>query len=57
MSEWIYFIHPPRDDFATTTTDEEKAVRAVQFARLRAMPAAGTLILRPSRISPLRGRE
>ncbi len=21
MSEWIYFIHPPRDDFAATMTD------------------------------------
>jgi uncharacterized protein YciI len=22
MSEWIYFIHPPRDDFAATMTEE-----------------------------------
>jgi hypothetical protein len=24
MAEWIYFIHPPRDNFAVTMTDEEK---------------------------------
>jgi len=24
MSQWIYFIHPPRDDFAATMTDAEK---------------------------------
>ena len=23
MSEWIYFIHPPREDFAATMTDED----------------------------------
>ena len=28
MAEWIYFIHPPRDDFAATMTDEERAVWA-----------------------------
>ena len=24
MSEWIYFLHPPRDDFAATMTEEEE---------------------------------
>ena len=23
MAEWIYFIHPPRENFAATMTDEE----------------------------------
>jgi uncharacterized protein YciI len=45
MAEWIYFIHPPRDDFAATMTDEEKAVWAVHFERFERLLAEGTIIL------------
>jgi uncharacterized protein YciI len=45
VSEWIYFIHPPRDDFAATMTDEERAVWAVHFERFERALADGTLIL------------
>jgi uncharacterized protein YciI len=45
MSEWIYFIHPPRDDFAATMTDEERAVWSVHFERFERMLADGSLIL------------
>ncbi len=45
MPEWIYFIHPPREDFAETMTDEERAVWAEHFERLRRLTAAGTMIL------------
>lgn len=45
MSEWIYFIHPPRDDFAATMTDEERAVWGIHFERLKRMLAEGTIIL------------
>ncbi len=45
MSEWIYFIHPLRDDFAATMTDEERAVWSVHFERFERMLAEGTLIL------------
>jgi uncharacterized protein YciI len=45
MSEWIYFIHPPREDFAETMTDEERAVWAEHFERLKRLTAAGTMIL------------
>ena len=45
MSEWIYFIHPPRDDFAATMTDEERAVWAVHFERLQRLLSEGTLIM------------
>jgi uncharacterized protein YciI len=45
MSEWIYFIHPPRDNFAATMTDEEKAVWATHFERLKRLLAEGTLIM------------
>jgi len=31
MAEWIYFIHPPRENFAATMTDEEQAVWSVHF--------------------------
>jgi hypothetical protein len=33
MAEWIYFIHPPREDFAATMTDEEDAVWRVHRDR------------------------
>jgi uncharacterized protein YciI len=45
MPEWIYFIHPPRDDFAATMTDAEQAVWAEHFARLQRLLADGQLIL------------
>ena len=45
MSEWIYFIHPPRDDFAATMTDEERAVWSVHFERFERMLADGSLVL------------
>jgi uncharacterized protein YciI len=45
MAEWIYFIHPPRDDFAATMTDEEGSVWAEHFARLQQLLADGVLIM------------
>ena len=45
MAEWIYFIHPPRDDFAATMTDEEKAVWSRHFERFERMLGDGSLIL------------
>jgi uncharacterized protein YciI len=45
VAEWIYFIHPPRDDFAATMTDQERAVWSDHFERFERMLAAGTLIL------------
>src|SRR3954468_1707354 len=45
MSEWIYFIHPPRENFAATMTAEEKAVWGVHFERFEQAHAAGTVIL------------
>lgn len=54
MPEWIYFIHPPRDDFAATMTDAEKAVWA-EDPVIRGGYARGEL--RPFRLSLLRGRD
>ncbi len=45
MPAWIYFIHPPRDDFAATMTDTEDAVWAEHFARLQRMLTDGSLVL------------
>jgi len=45
MAEWIYFLHPPRDDFASTMTDDERAVWRVHFARLEDLHRTGALVL------------
>jgi uncharacterized protein YciI len=45
MGEWIYFIHPPRDDFAATMTAEEEAVWAIHFERFQRALVDGKLIL------------
>lgn len=52
MAEWIVFIHPPRENFADTMTDEENAVWAVHFERYREMLADGTLILAGPTLGP-----
>lgn len=45
MPEWIYFIHPPRENFAETMTEEEKAVWEVHFERLQRLLTEGVMIL------------
>ena len=45
MLEWIYFIHPPREDFAATMTDAEKQVWGEHAQRLQRMLDEGVLIL------------
>ncbi len=45
MAEWIYFIHPPRDDFAATMTPAEAAAWAVHFERLQRLLAEGVLVM------------
>lgn len=45
MAEWIYFIHPPRDDFAATMTDAEKAVWSVHWGRIQRLYADGAIVL------------
>jgi uncharacterized protein YciI len=45
MAEWIYFLHPPREDFAATMTEEERAVWAEHFVRLQRLLAEGVLVL------------
>jgi uncharacterized protein YciI len=45
VATWIYFLHPPREDFADTITDGESAVFAEHFARFQRMLEEGTLVL------------
>jgi uncharacterized protein YciI len=45
MAEWVYFIHPPRENFAETMTDEENEIWALHFERYEQMLAEGSLIL------------
>ncbi len=45
MSEWIYFLHPPREDFAATMTDAENEAWGRHFARLKRLRDDGILIL------------
>jgi len=45
VSEWIYFIHPPRDDFAATMTERERDVFAAHFEYLKKLRDDGVLIL------------
>jgi uncharacterized protein YciI len=45
MAEWIYFLHPPRDDFAETMTPEEERAFELHFERLNLLLANGTLLL------------
>jgi uncharacterized protein YciI len=45
MAEWIYFIHPPRDNFAATMTDEEERAWAVHFERFQRLLADGVIVL------------
>ena len=45
MSEWIYFIHPLRENFAATMTEAEEAAWSVHFERFKRLLAEGTIIL------------
>ena len=45
MSEWIYFIHPPRSNFAATMTPEEQAVWSDHFDRLQRLLKEGVMVL------------
>jgi uncharacterized protein YciI len=45
MAEWIYFLHPPWDDFAATVTDGGGVVSPPHAAWLGRLLADGVLIL------------
>lgn len=45
MSEWIYFLHPPRPDFAATISPEEEKVFGEHFIYLKTLLENNVLIL------------
>ncbi len=45
MAEWIYFIHPPRADFADTMTVEERAAFSAHYRRLADLTRSGVVVL------------
>ena len=45
MSEWVFFMHPPRDDFIATMTDAERSAFDAHAAWLRELLANVMLIV------------
>jgi uncharacterized protein YciI len=52
VASWIYFIHPPREDFAATMTDAEMETWGRHWARLQRLFAEGQIVL----VGPTLGR-
>jgi uncharacterized protein YciI len=45
VSEWIFFMHPDRDDFIATMNDAERAAFEAHASWLRQLMADGVLIV------------
>ena len=45
MTEWICFLHAPRENFAATMTEHEQRTFAEHFERLQRLLADGVLVL------------
>jgi uncharacterized protein YciI len=45
VSEWVFFMHPPRDDFIGTMTDAERSAFEAHATWLRGLLADGALIV------------
>ena len=53
MATWISFLHVPREDFAATMTDDERAAWAEHFDRLQQLLADGVLVLAGPTLGPV----
>jgi hypothetical protein len=53
MAEWIYFLHPPRENFAATMTEEERAAFAAHAEWLGRLLADGSPILASPTLGPV----
>jgi uncharacterized protein YciI len=53
MAEWIYFLHPSRDDFAATLTEDEQAAFGAHAEWLGRLLADGVLILAGPSLGPV----
>lgn len=45
MGQWIYIIHPPRENFAATMTDEEAVVWSEHWQRAKRLYLEGHIVL------------
>jgi hypothetical protein len=45
MAAWLYSLHPPREDFAATMTDDEVAAWNLHFKWLGGLLEEGRLVL------------
>jgi uncharacterized protein YciI len=52
MADWVYFIHPPRDDFAETMTEAEEEVWHRHWVRIKRLYDEGVILL----VGPTLGR-
>jgi uncharacterized protein YciI len=52
MAEWIYFIHPPREDFAETMTEAEDEAWGRHWERIQRLYREGVIVL----VGPTLGR-
>ena len=52
MGTWIYFIHPPREDFAETMTEAEDEAWGRHWQRIQRLYLEGRIIL----VGPTLGR-
>ena len=52
MAEWIYFLHPPRDNFAETMTEAEGKAWGRHWQRTQRLYLEGRIIL----VGPTLGR-
>jgi uncharacterized protein YciI len=53
MAEWVYFIHPPRERFAETMTEDEQAVWGEHAELLERRLEEGSLILAGPTFGPV----
>ena len=53
MDTWLYFIHPPREDFAATMTEAEEEAWGRHWTRIKRLFAEGRIVL----VGPTMGRH
>jgi len=53
VAAWIYFIHPPRDDFMATITDAERETFGRHADHLERLLREGTLVLAGPTLGPV----
>jgi hypothetical protein len=57
VAEWIYFIHPLREDFAATMTEEERRVCGDHWEGTKRLFDEGRVVLRRADDGPAQHRD